>query len=127
MNYATTSPKWLSQKQAAQVLNVSERTLARLRQTGMEPGTCWRRKVPNNPNSHVLYNIERCDEYLHHLATTDDCFAEPMTTQHKPLEDLLAEWWRDSYPSSTLNPQTGRMMVAFAAWVLALRSREIDA
>lgn len=50
-----------------------------------------------------------------------------MTSPRLTLEDLLAEWWRDSYPSSTLNPQTGRMMVAFASWVLALRSREIDA
>lgn len=41
-----------------------------------------------------------------------------MTTSTPTLEDLLAEWWRDSYPSSTLNPQTGRMMVAFAAYAI---------
>ena len=50
-----------------------------------------------------------------------------MTTQRKTLEDLLAEWWRESYPTSTLNSHTGRMMVAFTAYVMALHSREIDA
>lgn len=49
-----------------------------------------------------------------------------MTATTPTLEDLLAEWWRDSYPSSSLNPQTGRTMVAFAAWVLALKSKEIS-
>lgn len=34
------------------------------------------------------------------------------------LEDLCAEWWRQSYPNAHLNPQTGAMMVAFARYVL---------
>lgn len=50
-----------------------------------------------------------------------------MTTPTPTLEDLLAEWWRDSYPSSNLNSQTGKMMVAFAAWILAFKSRELKA
>ncbi len=39
-----------------------------------------------------------------------------MTTQRKTLEDLLAEWWRDSYPhASAINNQTAALIVAFAA------------
>lgn len=34
------------------------------------------------------------------------------------LEDLLAQWWRDSYPNANLNNQTAALMVAFAAYVL---------
>ena len=36
-----------------------------MRQTGMLiEGTCWRRKIPQNPNSHVLYHIDNCEEVL---------------------------------------------------------------
>lgn len=42
------------------------------------------------------------------------------------LEDLLAEWWRSSYPNSTLNAQTGAMMCAFAAWILEQQERAAD-
>lgn len=34
------------------------------------------------------------------------------------LEDLLAQWWRESYPNANLNSQTAAMMVAFARFVL---------
>lgn len=34
------------------------------------------------------------------------------------LEDLLAAWWRESYPVATLNPTTAVLMTAFAAYVL---------
>lgn len=34
------------------------------------------------------------------------------------LEDLLAQWWRDSYPNANLNNQTAALMVAFTRWVL---------
>lgn len=51
-----------------------------------------------------------------------------MTTTTPTLEDLLAEWWRDSYPhAAPINNQTAAQFVAFTSWVLALRSREIDA
>lgn len=39
-----------------------------------------------------------------------------MTTTTPTLEDLLAEWWRDSYPhASAINNQTAALIVAFAA------------
>lgn len=39
-----------------------------------------------------------------------------MTAPSPTLEDLLAEWWRDSYPhASAINNQTAALIVAFAA------------
>ncbi len=47
-----------------------------------------------------------------------------MTTTTTTLEDLLAEWWRDSYPhAAPINNQTASLIVAFAAWVLARKAR----
>ena len=57
--------KYVSQKIAAEYFSVSERTLLTMRQTGMLiEGSCWRRKIPQNPNSHVLYNLDACEEVL---------------------------------------------------------------
>ena len=57
--------KYVPQKIAAEYFSVSERTLLTMRQTGMLiEGSCWRRKIPQNPNSHVLYNIDACEEVL---------------------------------------------------------------
>ena len=58
-------PKLVSQREAAFALSTSERTLARLRATGiLTAGICWQRKNPTNKNSHCLYNIEACIEVL---------------------------------------------------------------
>ena len=39
-----------------------------MRQTGMLiESNCWRRKFPQNPNSHVLYHLENCEEVLNGL------------------------------------------------------------
>ncbi len=60
--------KWYSQKETAEYFSISERTCLTMRQTGMLiEGTCWRRKIPQNPNSHVLYHIENCEEVLNGL------------------------------------------------------------
>ena len=60
--------KWYSQKEAAEYFSISERTCLTMRQTGMLiEGTCWRRKIPQNPNSHVLYHIDNCEEVLNGL------------------------------------------------------------
>ena len=58
-------PKYVPQKMAAEYFSVSERTLLTMRQTGMLiEGLCWRRKIPQNPNSHVLYHLDNCEEVL---------------------------------------------------------------
>ena len=60
--------KYVPQKIAAEYFSVSERTLLTMRQTGMLiEGSCWRRKIPQNPNSHVLYHLENCEEVLNGL------------------------------------------------------------
>ena len=42
------------------------------------------------------------------------------------IEDLLAEWWRDSYPhAAPINNQTALLMTQFASWLLAQKSREL--
>tara|TARA_B100000886_G_scaffold97725_1_gene64824 strand:+ start:387 stop:677 length:291 start_codon:yes stop_codon:yes gene_type:complete len=60
-----TKPKYVPQRIAAEYFSVSERTLLTMRQKGMLiEGTCWRRKIPQNPNSHVLYHLDNCEEVL---------------------------------------------------------------
>ena len=64
--------KPVSQREAAEALAVSERTLARLRSDGtLPPGECWRRKVPQNSNSHVLYDLPACIDVLTGLARAE--------------------------------------------------------
>jgi hypothetical protein len=51
-----TTTKWVTQREAADHLCLSERTLIRLRREGLlAAGECWHRKIPTNANSHVLY------------------------------------------------------------------------
>ena len=70
--------KWYSQKEAAEYFSISERTCLTMRQKGMLiEGTCWRKKIPQNPNSHVLYNLDACEEVLSGLAR-----ARTMETDH---------------------------------------------
>ena len=60
--------KWYSQKEAAEYFSISERTCLTMRQTGMLiEGTCWRRKIPQNSNSHVIYHLDNCEEVLNRL------------------------------------------------------------
>ena len=57
--------KYYTSKEAAEWLCRSERTLLNMRNNGLLiEGTCWVRKIPQNPNSHVLYNIDACEEVL---------------------------------------------------------------
>ena len=70
MNHFNNTPKkWVSQKEAADWLGRSERTLYKMRFNGLLiQGSCWIRKIPQNPNSHILYNLEACEEVLKGLA-----------------------------------------------------------
>ncbi len=55
---------WAVQRTAADHLGISERTLHRWRAAGLlKPGLHFRRKFPN-PNSPLLYHLERCDEAM---------------------------------------------------------------
>ena len=60
------TPCWRMQRQAADCLGVSERTLHRWRSAGLlKPGEHFRRKFPS-PNSPLLYHLERCEEAMNH-------------------------------------------------------------
>jgi len=60
------TPHWSVQRQAADCLGVSERTLHRWRSAGLlKPGQPHRRKFPS-PNSPLLYHLERCEEAMNH-------------------------------------------------------------
>ncbi len=61
----TINVKWVSQKTASAYLGISERTLYKMRKREvLTEGNCWRRKIPTNPNSHILYNLEDCEQRL---------------------------------------------------------------
>ena len=60
--------KWYSQKEAAEYLGRSERTLLTMRKLGLlTEGTCWMRKIPKAKNSHCLYDLEACESFLNGL------------------------------------------------------------
>lgn len=60
----TSSSPWARQRHAADCLGISERTLHRWRAAGLlQPGHHFRRKSPN-PNSPLLYHLERCEEAM---------------------------------------------------------------
>ncbi len=57
-------PKWTSQRQAADFLGVSERTLMRWRQSDvLQPGEHYRRKF-TSPRSGVLYDLPATEAAL---------------------------------------------------------------
>ena len=67
--------KWFSQKEAAEYLGRSERTLLSMRKLDvLEEGTCWMRKMPKAKNSHCLYDLEACESVLNgmHRAKESD-------------------------------------------------------
>ena len=60
--------KYVSQREASDYFGRSERTLYSMRKEGLlSEGICWVRKIPNNMNSHVLYNLDVCEEVLNGL------------------------------------------------------------
>ena len=59
---------WAVQREAAARLGISERTLHRWRTAGLlQPGEHYRRKFPN-PNSPLLYHLERCEQTMSEAA-----------------------------------------------------------
>ena len=65
--------KWYSQKEAAEYLGRSERTLLTMRKLGLLiEGTCWMRKIPRAKNSHCLYDLQACEEVLNGLHNTKE-------------------------------------------------------
>ena len=60
---------WMRTTPAAEELEISTKSLFRMRKSGTLPvGDCWRRTFPDNKNSDVLYNIPACLEVLNQIA-----------------------------------------------------------
>jgi excisionase family DNA binding protein len=55
--------RWLTCSELAEQLNISERTIYRLRRDGVfKEGKDFRRKLPENPRSSLIYNLESCEK-----------------------------------------------------------------
>jgi len=66
-------PEWVKTRVAERLLGISERTLFRLRKDKtLLPGSCWRRSIPHNLNSNVLYHIPSCLEVLSGVAAASE-------------------------------------------------------
>jgi hypothetical protein len=62
---STSNSPFVTQKELADHLRLSQRTLIRLRQDGLlTAGECWHRKIPTNRHSHVVYHLENCQKAL---------------------------------------------------------------
>jgi len=110
----TLSISWAVQRQAADCLGISERTLHRWRAAGLlQPGQHFRRKFPN-PNSPLLYHLERCEQ-----AMNEACCRQPerlevasICSTFRPFEtapttDLERASRSSSLPTSPHRPTQG--------------------
>lgn len=84
-----------------------------------------------NPDCHPVDQQQRQDDldtaysadgrhdpsHPHHATYTALMAPNPEPT----LEDLLAQWWRDSFPNAPINSKTAELMVQFAAYALQQR------
>ncbi len=65
--------EWVKTREAEEILCLSERSLFRLRKNKtLAPGKCWRRTIPDNINSNVIYNIPACLEVLSGVAAASE-------------------------------------------------------
>ena len=80
--------KYVTQREAADWLGRSEKTLYKMRLNGLLIyGTCWIRKIPQNPNSHILYDLKACEEVLNGLAKA---YMKEQANSTKNIEVALA-------------------------------------
>ena len=76
----TETSKWLSEKEASEVLRVDEKKLELLREGGyLKPGFHWRssndpKQLPWKPK--VFYFISGCKEVVEYLQKNDDSFTQ---------------------------------------------------
>ena len=84
-----TTTKWVTQREAADHLRLSERTLIRLRRDGLlAAGECWHRKITTNANSHVLYHLAACEDAL--CVATRAAYLEQDQLGHRAMEVAFA-------------------------------------
>lgn len=88
---------WLTQRQLADHLKISERTLHRWRSTGLlQAGEHYRRKFPAS-NSPLLYQLERCEQLMSGLFQDE----RKATLKHQALVDLTAAYNNDKIDDTT--------------------------
>ena len=115
--FMTAPCPWTPQRDAASRLGISERTLHRWRSAGLlKPGEHWRRKFPN-PNSPLLYHLERCEQTMSGAAARHPGRLEvaPLTSSQsrsQPLE-VVNEVSLDSsrsicFPTTAHRPPKGQ-------------------
>ena len=57
------SKRWMTCAELAEGMGISERTIYRLRKDGVfKEGKDFRRKIPDNPRSSLIYNRESCEK-----------------------------------------------------------------
>ena len=67
----TTHKKWRTQRETAELLGISERTLFRWRHAGLlKVGKHYRRKFPS-VNSHLLYHVELVEHVMNTACARD--------------------------------------------------------
>ena len=77
----TDQSEWAKTRLAEELLCLSERSLLRLRQKGiLSAGRCWRRTIPDNINSNVIYNIPACLEVLSGVAAASEMEQDQLST-----------------------------------------------
>jgi len=102
----TSTTPWTVQREAATRLGISERTLHRWRAAGLlKAGEHFRRKFPN-PNSPLLYHLERCEQRMNEACGRDPERLELATPQSssstlRPLERVLLPWESGRIPLAT--------------------------
>lgn len=73
--------EWVKTREAEVILCLSERSLFRLRKKKtLVPGRCWRRTIPDNINSNVIYNIPACLEVLSGVAAASEMEQDQLST-----------------------------------------------
>ena len=65
--------EWVKTREAEELLCLSERSLLRLRKNKtLIAGKCWRRTIPDNLNSNVIYNIPACLDILNGISAATE-------------------------------------------------------
>ncbi|MEB3323741.1 MAG: helix-turn-helix domain-containing protein [Cyanobacteriota bacterium] len=112
----TATCPWAMQRDAAARLGVSERTLHRWRSAGLlRAGEHWRRKFPN-PNSPLLYHLERCEQTMSDVAARHPGRMEvaPLASSQRRIQPLEVApttgttSLRHSFPPTTHCPAKGQ-------------------
>ena len=121
--------QWVTARETCDALGISKATLQNLSQQGVFKQGLHFYRVGLGSRGPRMFDIEACRQALIIRSVSHlNPLASSMTDHSSAsIEDLLGEWWRDSYPhAAPINNATAGMMVAFASWVLAQQSQRLS-